>query len=389
MEAVAFEDTFATLNTTRWDPSTMSGARLSQQGGSATPAPPAPPRLPSPAEADGPPRRSLAHSQHAPLLRAGQDHCQGLAPAGPSTCTQMLPQMVMINKTFSTINPLILGTGLALRASQQPCSTVKGSTSPSQCCSGATCAAWAGAHLMSNGCVLYGVLELEAAFDMTKPNAAGRTSGAFYFTATYMVKSADPSFDPAWNEIDVGMIEGARGLELHLTAFTANDTSPTVTTMDALSFDASGPINPTATCGLGTPGNAPCGPKNSDGSSAGSSVPGSVHAAGSVNHGATFTNSINFHTYKVLWTPQWTAWMVGASFLLAPALSSLLTPSAHIFQTPPCTATSPSPSGAPSPSARSCAQTWATPPTPLPPPPSAPGAPTPPATAAPWAACSA
>jgi len=264
MEAVAFEDTFSSLNTTRWDPSSMSG----------------------------------------------QDHCQGLAPAGPSTCTAMLPSMVMVNKTFNTINPLLSGTGLALRASQQPCSTVKGSSNPAQCCSGSTCAAWAGAHLVSQGCILYGVLELEAAFDMTKPNSAGRTSGAFYFTATYLVKSSYPTFDPSWNEIDVGMIEGSRGLEFHVTMFTANATAPTQTTMDALFIDASGPINPSSACGLGSPGNVPCPPKTSDGSSGGSNVPGSVHAAGRVNPSAMLKDSNNFHTYKVIWTPQWTAWMV-------------------------------------------------------------------------------
>ena len=122
METVAFEDTFTSLNTTRWDPSSMSG----------------------------------------------MDHCTGLAPAGPSTCTVMLPSMVMLNATFSSINNLVSGTGLALRASQSPCSAAKGDPlvdgSPSQCCAGnganAYCASWAGAHLVSNGCILYGVLEL-------------------------------------------------------------------------------------------------------------------------------------------------------------------------------------------------------------------------------------
>jgi len=128
------------------------------------------------------------------------DHCTGLAPAGPSTCTAMLPSMVQLGGNFSVYNPTILGSGLTLRASQIPCSTsgnpaVDGP--PEQCCAGTGdrryCASWAGAHLVSLGCILYGTLELEAAFDMTTPNSAGLTSGAFYFTALYMVKVPAPT----------------------------------------------------------------------------------------------------------------------------------------------------------------------------------------------------
>ena len=141
METVAFEDLFGALNTSRWDPSSMSG----------------------------------------------MDHCTGLAPAGPSTCTAMLPSMIQLGSTFSNFNPTIIGTGLTMRASQIPCSA---SANPSidgpasQCCAGsgagAYCASWAGAHLVSLGCVLYGSIEIEAAFDLTTPNANGDKSGAFY-----------------------------------------------------------------------------------------------------------------------------------------------------------------------------------------------------------------
>jgi hypothetical protein len=150
------------------------------------------------------------------------------------------------------------------------------------------------------------VLELEAAFDLTKRSTATNlTSGAFYFTATYIVKSGPNGnfpFDPSWNEIDIGMIEGPRGVEFHATIFTAAPGTPTATTMDALTFDPLGPV-------VNSGGSV----KSSDGSSAGSAVPGSVHAAGATNPNAKFNSANVFHTYKVVWTPNWIAWMVDLS----------------------------------------------------------------------------
>jgi hypothetical protein len=154
----------------------------------------------------------LNYSRWDPSQLSGLDHCTGLAPAGAGPCTAMLPSMVILNAPFASYNPSLSGNGLVLRASQSPCSTVKQNSAdgaPSQCCSGSTCAAWAGAHLVSQGCILYGVLELEAAFNLTSVSPiSNKTSGAFYFTATYLVKSSPnpggPAYDPSWNEIDIG-----------------------------------------------------------------------------------------------------------------------------------------------------------------------------------------
>jgi hypothetical protein len=59
-----------------------------------------------------------------------------------------------------------------LTLSQDPC------TNSYACCNSkrTMCAKWAGAHLVSAGCIQYGVLELEAAFNMPA------NAGAFYFT---------------------------------------------------------------------------------------------------------------------------------------------------------------------------------------------------------------
>ena len=57
------------------------------------------------------------------------------------------------------------GVGAILTLSQNPCNDP---TNPTACCNskGTTCAKWAGAHLVSAGCIQYGILELEAAFAM-------------------------------------------------------------------------------------------------------------------------------------------------------------------------------------------------------------------------------
>jgi len=74
--------------------------------------------------------------------------------------------------------------------------------------------------------------------------------------------------------------------------------------MDALIFDPTGPV-------VAAGSNV----KSFDSSSAGSSIPGSVHAVGGTNKAALYNSSISstFHTYKVVWHPNWVAWMVDLS----------------------------------------------------------------------------
>ena len=97
----------------------------------------------------------------------GQEHCVGLPPAGNTTCTMMMSNMVKLNASLPGG-----GYGAALTLSQTPCADGV------SCCNTkrTICAKWAGAHLVSAGCIQYGVLEVEAAFDMPA------NSGAFYFT---------------------------------------------------------------------------------------------------------------------------------------------------------------------------------------------------------------
>jgi hypothetical protein len=123
----------------------------------------------------------------------GQEHCVGLPPSGATTCTMMMSQQVQLNQPMPGG-----GRGAILSLSQSPCYNAANPSKPlAACCSkSGTCANWAGAHLVSAGCIQWGVLEIEAAFAMP---AVG---GAFYFTALYVVYG---NLDGAWNEIDVGM----------------------------------------------------------------------------------------------------------------------------------------------------------------------------------------
>ncbi len=71
----------------------------------------------------------------------------------------MMSRQVQLAQTFPA--SIGGGTGAILTLSQDPCVA-----NPASCCNskGTTCAFWAGAHLVSAGCIQYGVLEIEAAF---------------------------------------------------------------------------------------------------------------------------------------------------------------------------------------------------------------------------------
>ena len=66
------------------------------------------------------------------------------------------------------------GIGAILTLSQDPCAANGGTA----CCNaqGTTCAKWAGAHMVSAGCIQYGVLEVEAAFDSASQRRSRRAT---------------------------------------------------------------------------------------------------------------------------------------------------------------------------------------------------------------------
>ena len=217
----------------------------------------------------------------------GQEHCLGLPPSGPQTCTMMLGSQVKLAQPFPAYTGDTTSRGAILTLSQGPCNDP---ANPYACCNSkrTLCASWAGSHLVSAGCIQWGVLEIEAAFNM--PN----NGYGFYFTATYVVYG---TVDPAWNEIDIGMINNVLGqLEFHATVFTADKRSPTATLMDALNFAQSTPTA-AAPSGVGTSINVNTPIKLING------VPVTPRF-----YNSSFASA--FHTYKVVWTPNSVAWMV-------------------------------------------------------------------------------
>lgn len=103
------------------------------------------------------------------------DHCPtpgAVGAANAATCTAMLPSMLTPAVQLPAYPTGDIG--LIMTLSQKPCAT------PGACCNarGTICANWAGAHLTSNGCIHYGVLETEAAFNIPPSNGGVGFFGA-------------------------------------------------------------------------------------------------------------------------------------------------------------------------------------------------------------------
>jgi hypothetical protein len=97
--------------------------------------------------------------------------------------------------------------GLIMSLSQSPCNGGN-----AQCCNSAgICANWAGAHLVSAGCVQFGVLELEAAFNMPQSGGALCCVVRFYRQRTFAprtrraalcgISSVAPSQSRLWRHL--------------------------------------------------------------------------------------------------------------------------------------------------------------------------------------------
>ena len=136
----------------------------------------------------------------------------------------------------------------------------------------------------SLGCIQYGVLETEAAFNI--PAA----SGGVNFFGTYMYGGT--GYDPSWNEVDQTIINGPAGLEFHGSLFTSNPPTQSNAQEDKEVFDSTG-----TQCNSYVP------PKGAPGNLKGNSVPFTCPLFSTL-----YANS--YHTYKIVWTPTWIAWMI-------------------------------------------------------------------------------
>ena len=152
------------------------------------------------------------------LFGAYQAHCPSAGAVGaasPSTCTIMDPAGLRIGQTFADGS-----TGASMTLSQAPCYNPDGSNNPA-CCNSQTinkkvngvtqsfvvnvCSSWSGTHLSSQFCAQYGVLEVEARYDMPADGGAYQFLGLYQFSCQgpdgSSYNSASPNCDPYWNEV--------------------------------------------------------------------------------------------------------------------------------------------------------------------------------------------
>ena len=112
-----------------------------------------------------------------------------MGAANAATCTAMMASQVQLAAQLP--NYPTGDVGLILTLSQTPCQKA------GACCGNGVCANWAGAHLSSLGCIHYGVLETEAAFNMPP------TSGAVAFfgcvsACLQRLRAPPADHPPAW-----------------------------------------------------------------------------------------------------------------------------------------------------------------------------------------------
>jgi hypothetical protein len=189
-----FEDDFGSFNLTRW--------------------------MPSGSYSDGTTNPTVVTPFGKLDQGASQDHCPSAGAVGaasPGTCTLLDPAMLATNVDLTTHGyvkdaaavPADTGKGAVMTLSQAECYSATTGVNNPNCCQTSTlkngqktqvCASWAGTHISSNFGVQYGVLETEAAFNLTV------NGGAYVFFGSYMYGGKIPTgataVDQSWNEID-------------------------------------------------------------------------------------------------------------------------------------------------------------------------------------------
>jgi len=223
---------------------------------------------------------SLNLTRWMPIAATSLDHCPtpgAVGAANAATCTAMMGSQIQLGVKLPGYPTGDLGMIMTL--SQKPC------LSGGACCVGSSCANWAGAHLSSLGCIQYGVLETEAAFNIPAGN------GGVFFAGTYIYSSSN-GLDPSWNEVDQTIINGPAGLEFHGSLFISNPPTQSNAQEDKDVFDSTGTQCNSYVPPAGQPGNLK-----------GKSTPYSCPLFGTVY-------AQSYHTYKIVWTPTWIAWMI-------------------------------------------------------------------------------
>ena len=247
--------------------------------------------------------------------------------------------------------------GASLTLSQSPCFFANGSNNP-YCCSTQSvvkkvngvsqtfsvnvCAAWSGTHLSSQFCAQYGVLEVEARYNMPAEGGAYQFFGVYMYGcrdptgASYNGGSPSPNCDVSWNEVDILAYNDTQngptyGTSLFIsksaTAYTNN-----IGPQQGLYSIHDQYANGSSSCQYSLGGGTDCSRDNVNAyqtcpasplclshplpNAAALGIPASV--AGGGGPGGTgpgvpaYNQAIasNWANYKLVWTPTWLAWMI-------------------------------------------------------------------------------
>jgi len=259
-----------------------------------------------------------------------QDHCPSAGAVGaasPATCTLLTPRTLQVGVPLYDY-PTAGAVGTILTLSQQSCYNSDGSNN-AECCKSQTvksgavlnvCASWAGAHLSSQSCVQYGILEVEAAFNMPAQ------SGAYAFFGTYMFScinsTSNPVCDGMWNEIDELIYNTTNGPVYGTSLFISKSNQNIASSVGFGQYASAGLFSnhdSTGTCGasactsaqatLGTCPNAPGSWPMASAAAISAGMPASV-AGGMGCPAYTQATAASYQNYKLIWTPTWLAWMI-------------------------------------------------------------------------------
>lgn len=300
------------------------------------------------------------------------DHCPSAGAVGAAsaaTCTALSPANLQTGIDLSVAagyapapgaaDTSVLGATMTL--SQEQCINSFGINNP-DCCSrsvnaktglvSTVCASWAGAHLASQWCAQYGVVEAEAAFNMPSAGGAYMFFGSFIMGAGNSTTASGTTVigDQAWNEVDElitnsttdaygtpcgvgGACGGAPSMPTYGTALfigKASSGSGAVQNIGneaglSSSHDASGTcgqtpnangvlvfVNRTCTTNNPSPTVCPAAPLEYPLSNA-TLVQGGMPASVAGGQGCpvyTQATMSTFHNYKLVWTPSWISWVV-------------------------------------------------------------------------------
>lgn len=110
--------------------------------------------------------------------------------------TMGLPEQFEMNVELPNY-PIVGERGWKATLSQNVCRN-----NQTRCCSGSKCANWAGIHIQTIGCLKYGLLEWEAAIEMSTDSVTR------HFFTTYLYSKDNIDTDTETNEMDVGFYAG-------------------------------------------------------------------------------------------------------------------------------------------------------------------------------------